>query len=122
MQICMKISSDGKRAFLTDLQRHMQQCGWTISKTATNAGIHQSQLSRIVAGEFKTFSSSFMRICMIFGMEPKDYYLRTRQDKDRQQIADSAISIWDGTHRDAEFLAALLREIAKLRKSGAGKR
>jgi hypothetical protein len=122
MQICMSLSSDGKRLFLADLQRHMQQRGWNISKAAASAGIHQSQLSRIIAGEFKTFNSGIMKICMTFGMAPGDYYLGTREDEDRKQIADSAISIWDGTHRDAEFVAALLREIAKLRKSGSGRR
>jgi DNA-binding Xre family transcriptional regulator len=120
MQICMIFSSDGKRAFLTELQRRMGQRNWNISVTAKNVGIHQSQLSRIVAGQFKTFSSSIMKICISLGMEPKDYYLGMRGDEDRRQIADSAISIWDGTHRDAEFVAALLREIAKLRNPGSG--
>ena len=97
----------------------MRERRWNISETARAAGIHQSQLSRILAGDFKTFSSNVMRICITLDIDSKDYYQGTRADKDRQQIADSAISIWDGTHRDAEFLAFLLREIAKLRKSGA---
>jgi hypothetical protein len=64
-----------------------------------------SQLSRILAGEFKTFSSNVIKICMTLEMDPNAYYAGSRDDADRQQIANSALSIWDGTHPDAEFVA-----------------
>jgi predicted XRE-type DNA-binding protein len=118
MQICMKMTSQGKQLFLADLQRHMQERGWSISRVAKEIGIHQSQVSRIAAGDFKTFGSSVMQICMEFGMEPASYYSSTRGEEDRKQIADSAISIWDGTHRDTELVVSVLREISKLRRIG----
>jgi hypothetical protein len=51
-------------------------------------------------------------------MDSTAYYSGTRAEKDRQRIANSAISIWDGTHRDTEVVVSLLREIAKLRRPG----
>jgi DNA-binding Xre family transcriptional regulator len=112
----MKLTSEGKRVFLADLQRYMQQRRWNISELARNTGVHQSQVSRIVTGDFKTFSSNVIKICIAFGMRPDDYYEGSRDDEDQRQIANSAISIWDGTHQDAAGVVSLLREIAKLRK------
>jgi transcriptional regulator with XRE-family HTH domain len=97
----------------------MAQRNWSISRLARESGVHQSQISRIAAGEFKTFSSSVMKICMTIGLEPAVYYSETRGEEDRKQIANSAISIWDGTHRDTAVVVSLLREIAKLRKRSA---
>jgi DNA-binding Xre family transcriptional regulator len=116
MQICMKLTSDGKRNFLADLKRDMEQRGWNISALAAHTGIHQSQVSRIVAGDFKTFSSNIIKICMTLEMEQKNYYEDTRVDEDRRQIVNSAISIWDGTRQDAGVVVSLFKEIAKLRK------
>jgi len=92
----------------------LRECN--ISDVASKTGIHQSQVSRIVAGDFKTFSSSVIKICMEFGMEPKDYCDGNHRDADRRQIANSAIAIWDGTRQDADLVVSLLREIAKLRR------
>jgi DNA-binding Xre family transcriptional regulator len=116
MQIRMKITTQGKQLFLADFQRHMSDRRWNISQLARRTGIHQSQISRIAAGNFKTFASNVVKICMELGMEPMSYYLPTKADEDKKAIVDSAIAIWDGTHRDAEVVVSLLREIAKLRK------
>jgi len=119
MQICMKMTTPGKQLFLTDLQRHMQERGWNISRLARESGVHQSQVSRIATGDFKTFGSNVIKICMIFSMEPLSYYGGNRADEDRKQIADSALAIWDGTHRDTGVVVSLLREIARMRRSSA---
>jgi DNA-binding Xre family transcriptional regulator len=111
----MKLTSDEKRVFVADVQRHMQERGWNKSELARKTGIHQSQVSRILAGDFKTFNSSVMTICMYLRMQPNAYQ-RSRLDEDEKQIANSAIAIWNGTHQDAGLVVSLLREIAKLRK------
>jgi len=118
MQICMKMTSQNKQLLLGDLQRNMQERGWSVSKVAKEAGIHQSQVSRIASGLFKTFGSNLVQICITLGMEPVKYYSVTREEEDRKKIANAAISIWDGTRRDAAVVVSLLREIAKLRKHG----
>ena len=122
MQISMKMTSENKKIFVADLQRYMGQRGWNVSKLAKNTGIHQSQVSRIVAGDFKTLSSNVIKICMEFDMKPDNYQTGTRAEEDRRHVANSAISIWDGTRRDAEILISLLRGIGKLRKITTGRR
>jgi predicted XRE-type DNA-binding protein len=112
----MNLTSEGKRKFVADLQRYMQQRDLNVSDVAMLTEVHQSQVSRIVAGQFKTFSSNIMQICMTLGMEPRVYCEDARDDEDRKQIANTAISIWDGTHQDTGVVVSLLREIAKLRK------
>jgi transcriptional regulator with XRE-family HTH domain len=112
----MKLTSEGKRNFLADLARCAQQRGWNLSDVARNSEVHQSQVSRIFAGDFKTFSSNIIKICIKLGLEPTSYYEQTRVDDDRKQIADSAISIWNGTRQDTGMVVSLLQEIAKMRK------
>lgn len=112
----MKMTTPGKQLFLDDLKRRMTERRWTVSRLAKEAAVHQSQVSRIVSGNFRTFGSNVIKICMTFGMEPADYWGATRADEDRRRIADSALSIWDGTHRDTGIVVSLLQEIAKLRK------
>src|SRR5258708_7648814 len=92
--------------------------GWTISDLARKTGVHQSQISRIATGNFKTFASNVIKICMELGMEPTSYYMPIKADEDRKAIVDSAIAIWDGTHRDTGVVVSLIKEIAKLRKHG----
>lgn len=112
----MKLTTLGKQLFLADLAHRMRERRWSISRLAREASVHQSQVSRIVSGNFKTFGSNVIKICITLGMELSDYYAETRADEDRRQIADSALSIWDGTHRDTGVVVSLLQEIAKLRK------
>jgi len=49
MQISMNMTSENKKIFVADLQRYMGSARWNVSKLAKNTGIHQSQVSRIVA-------------------------------------------------------------------------
>ncbi len=81
-------------------------------------GIHQSQMSRIAAGNFKTFGSNIMKICIELDIEPMRYGSGTRAEEDRKQIANAALSIWDGTHRDTVVVVSLLHELSKLRQHG----
>ena len=118
MQIFMKMTSQGKNLFLADFRRHMSARRWTLSKLAKNTGIDQGQISRIAAGSFKMFASNIMTICIELGMDPIAYFGATKADDDRKAIVASVMSIWDGTHHDAELIVSLLREIAKLRKHG----
>ncbi|WP_458148635.1 helix-turn-helix domain-containing protein [Bradyrhizobium sp. UFLA05-109] len=94
----------------------MEQRDLNISDTAKITGIHQSQVSRILAGDFKTLSSNIIKICIFFEMDIGNFRELDRAEDDRRQIANSAIAIWNGTHHDASVVISLLREIAKLRK------
>lgn len=112
----MKMTSRQKLLFLNDFRKRLSKRGWSMSKLARVTGVNQSQISRIAAGKFRTFSSSVMTICMELGMKPSSYYFTTKDDEDRNAIIDNAIAIWDGTHSDTASVVSLLRQIAELRK------
>ena len=109
------MTSHEKQLFIADVRRHMQERQWNPSRLAQQTGINQGQVSRIAAGQFKTFSSNVMKICIELGIRPERYYSKSAADANREKIANAAISIWKGTAGDATAVVSLLREIAKLR-------
>lgn len=96
----------------------MKERGWTLTRLARITGVHQSQLSRILLGDFKSFGSSAMQICkaLDLGATP------SRADRDREAIIDSALAIWDGSTKDREDVVQLLNQIAKMRRSAGARR
>jgi hypothetical protein len=116
MQICMKISSEAKRVFIADLHRYMKKNSVGVSKIAALTGVHQSQVSRLAAGDFKTLSSNIIKICMELGFNLPRYQFDASYDEVRSRLADSTFAIWDGTPEDAEVVSSLLREIGRLRR------
>jgi transcriptional regulator with XRE-family HTH domain len=118
MQICMKATSHEKEVFLRESRRRMKERGWTLSHLARSTGVHQSQLSRILSGHFKSFGSSVMQICKILNLDatPSEAY------RDREAIVDSALAIWDGSAKDREDVVQLLNQIAKMRRSARSNR
>jgi hypothetical protein len=116
MQICMKLTSEEKRSLLVNIRDHMEQRSWNISDLARNVDIHQSQVSRILAGDFKTLSSNVIKICITFEIPIADYRIGNRSEDDRREIANSALAVWNGTHQDAGIVISLFKEIARLRR------
>jgi transcriptional regulator with XRE-family HTH domain len=111
MHIGMKISSAAKERFLADLRRSMEDKHWSQTGLARRCGLNQSQVSRICAGRFVSFSSSIMQICMTLGLST-DSYIADRSPDERARILEVAIELWDGTADGAKRVTALLREIA----------
>jgi hypothetical protein len=114
----MKMTSDAKRIFIADLNRYMKRNSVGVSKLASITGVNQAQVSRLVAGDFKTLSSNVMKICMELGFNVTKYQFAASYDEVRSRIAESAIAIWDGTPEDAEVVCSLLREVGRLRRRG----
>jgi transcriptional regulator with XRE-family HTH domain len=113
MQICMRATSHDKGVFLKESRKRLKERGWNLTDLARTTGVHQSQLSRILSGDFKSFSSAVMQICkaLDLGATPSE------ADRDRKAIVDSALAIWDGSTKDREDVVQLLKQIAKIRKS-----
>ena len=80
--------------------------------------MNQGQASRIVNGKFKTISSNVMQICIALELDPMKFASGCRAGDGRARVANSALSIWNGTREDAELLGLLFERIAELRKSG----
>jgi transcriptional regulator with XRE-family HTH domain len=118
MQICMKAASRDKEVFLRESRQRMKELGWSPAHLARITGVHQSQLSRILSGNFKSFSSSVMQIrkALDLGATPSGV------DRDKEAIIVSALAIWDGSTKDREDVVRLLNQIAKMRRSPTAKR
>jgi DNA-binding Xre family transcriptional regulator len=115
MQICMRLSSEAKRVFIANLHRYMKKHSIGVSKVAEITGVHQSQVSRLAAGDFKTLSSNVIKICIELGFDVPKYQFDASYNEVRSRLAESALAIWDGTPEDADVVISLLREIGRLR-------
>jgi transcriptional regulator with XRE-family HTH domain len=118
MQICMKATSREKGVFLRESRRRLNERGWSLMHLARITGVHQSQLSRILSGDFTSFSSSVMQICNALNLGARP----SGADRDREAIVDSALAIWDGSTKDREDVVRLLNQIAKMRRSARANR
>lgn len=85
---------------------------------ARNLGIHQSQVSRIVRGKFKTRSEHVMQICIKLNIDHTSLQVsQERSEQDREAVITSALALWDGSHRHSRLIVGLLDQMAKLCES-----
>jgi hypothetical protein len=79
--------------------------------------VDQSQISRVLAGDFKGVSQNIMQICMSLGIDPARPLRPAQQDDDaRQRIMESALAVWDGTLEGADLLVSVLGGMAALQR------
>jgi transcriptional regulator with XRE-family HTH domain len=113
----MKLASEQIQNIVNEIDRRRVGQGLSISELARRSGVHQSQVSRMLAQNFKTMSHNVMRICMTLGMPFPTLDHPRVSDADQDRIRDSAISVWNGTSADADALVELFDQIARLRRS-----
>jgi transcriptional regulator with XRE-family HTH domain len=122
MQFYMKLTTQHRIKLVGEMRSALQQRRWSVSELARRTLVTQSQASRIVAGHFKTYSSSVSTICMELDIQFASLGPSSGSDRDRRRISEKAIAIWDGTPADADKVVALLEEIVRLRDSSRGRR
>jgi len=87
-----------------------------VSALARKAGVHQSQVSRMLAKDFKTMSHNVMQVCITLRIPLPALVRSDGSDADRERIIDSAIAVWNGTSADADVLVQLFAQNARLRR------
>ena len=117
MQICMKLASESKRVLVTEIRSRMTARRWNASQLSRACSVDQSQVSRVLAGEFKGISHNIMQICNSLGIDPASP-LRPAPENDaaRRRITESALAVWDGTPEGADLLVSVLGGMAALQK------
>jgi transcriptional regulator with XRE-family HTH domain len=116
MRICMKLSSDSRRMLVDEMHSQMSARKLSFTRLAQISGVDQSQISRVLAGDFKSVSHNVMQICMNLGIDPLRFVRPTREDEAaRRRIMDSALAVWDGTPEGADLLVSVLGGMAALR-------
>lgn len=116
MQICMKLASESKRALVNEIRDQMSARRLSASELANFSGVDQSQVSRILAEDFRVISQNVLQICIKLGIDPSRFVGRVHGDEAaKRRIVDSALSVWDGTPEDADLLVSVLGGMAALR-------
>jgi hypothetical protein len=119
MQIFMRLASETKRMLLAEIRAQMSARRLSVSEVAMLCDVDQSQVSRVLAGDFKRISHNVMQICMNIGIDPVRFVGTVHGDDVRRRIADSALAVWDGTPEGADLLISILGGMAAMR---AGRR
>jgi transcriptional regulator with XRE-family HTH domain len=114
----MKMPEEAREKLAAAIQKMARDRGETYSEIGRNAGVDQSQASKICRGNFKTFSDNVRKICLSLGVDPNSPDAEDpAPDELKRRLERSAVAIWDGTREDAERLIRLLTDIAALRRS-----
>jgi DNA-binding Xre family transcriptional regulator len=117
MQICMKLASASKRVLVAEIRSRMSARKLNASQLAQICTVDQSQISRVLAGDFKGVSQNIMQICMHLGIDPaRPLRLTPADDAARQRITESALAIWDGTPESVDLLVSVLGGMAALQR------
>ena len=96
--------------------RHAKALGITQEEIAKAVGASQSQVSRILAGKSKRQATLSEKICI--------YVYSNRGNISRQMVEKNSIlmdaiaSAWDGSTRQAEILAIMIRAAGSLSRRG----
>lgn len=121
MQICMRLASESKRALVGEIRSRMNARRLNETQLAAICGVDQSQVSRVLAGNFKVISQNIMQICIALSIDPvRPLRLLPENDAARQRIVECALAVWDGTVEGADLLVSVLGGMAAL--SGTRKR
>jgi hypothetical protein len=116
MHICMKLASESKRMLVSEIRAQMGARQLRVTHLSLVCGVDQSQISRVLGGDFKSLSHNVMQICNNLGIDPMRFVRPAHQDDDaRRRIMDSALAVWDGTPEGADLLVSVLGGMAALR-------
>jgi hypothetical protein len=83
---------------------------------AARTGIHQSQVSRLLRGQFHRLSPNVRKL-LDYGSDPGK--ARSREEttlQAKQAVIRAALQTWDATPEGARALVRLLRSVAGLRR------
>ncbi|WP_372090822.1 helix-turn-helix domain-containing protein [Tistrella mobilis] len=115
MLICMKPSSKQLSDLKAKLTEARSQKGLSWAEIGRISGVHQSQVSRICAGEFKTFSHNVVQVCKALGVSIPRLEPVLEDAAPEWAAAQSCMRrIWDETPEGAKTIAKLLNAIADL--------
>jgi len=83
---------------------------------AAHAGVHQSTISRIKAGETRVrLSNGLLRLCNYAGIAiVYEIPASTPDPRDNHLLMAALGEVWDGSHGHAKALAKLIRDLKRL--------
>ena len=98
-----------QRDLLNYLAESVQRRQISQSQVAENTGVHQSQISRVLAGRFKRASPNALKLCKyasdLRGGEPTA--------SPAEELSAALNRIWDGTTEHAQALVSVLDAVGR---------
>lgn len=86
---------------------------------ATASGIHQSQISRILAGKAKRESANVRKLCKYATSLRQGVGARTLAGPETRVAIDQAVTrLWDGSSDHASALVELLEAVERVQRIG----
>lgn len=107
------------------IRKRRESFPFSNAELAAIARVDPSQTSRILDGQFRTFSGNVLRICRALGVDPSrpDGEHSSLEDvKNRAAWAKLEASVrraWDHTPQGAERLVAVLDAVAEVMPKGS---
>ena len=110
----MKPTSKQIDALHGRISRAFAKDGRSLADLARQAGVHPSQVGRIVAGNFKTYSANVVQICTVLGVKVPRLSLDATMEVEWDRAHASMRRIWNETPEGAVVIRRMLDAIADL--------
>src|SRR6266568_3227086 len=101
LHFCMKHLPP--RIIASRLRAKVAGGGISQARLAADTGVHQSQLSRILRGDFKHVGKNVRKVCKLLNVRP-DHFQRPNP-----RLAKAITALWDGSGKNEQALIDLLK-------------
>jgi transcriptional regulator with XRE-family HTH domain len=91
------------------LKTKVERRGISQAQLAANTGVHQSQLSRILRGDFKRIGKNVRKVCHFLSVKPRDF------QRSNPRLAKAITALWDGSRKHERVLIHLLKAVEAIR-------
>ena len=116
MLICMKPTQKQLQDLRARISEAHARNGRSCAEIGRISGVHPSQVGRICAGQFKTFSHNVVQVCKSLGVNVPRLEPALDDMAPEWAAAQSSMRrIWDETPEGARTIAKLLNAIADLK-------
>lgn len=111
----MKPSSDQLEEVKTSIVAAISVSGRNLTEIGGLANVHPSQVGRIAAGQFRTFSYNVVRVCSVLGVNvPRVELARGSTPSDLVEAERGLRRIWNETPEGARAILRLLKAVEDL--------
>lgn len=101
-----------------DVARLLEVAGFTQQELAKMLGVSQSQVSRILSGQFKRRSKLFDELCKIaYQSTVTAVGVQPGVSAQQADLISALDAVWDGTDSHAKALAVVIRSLSALMPS-----
>lgn len=101
------------RAVSREIAAWMKQEERSQTVIAQAVGVHQSQVSRIIRGDFKCLSPHVLKLCAFAGIDVGQLQAQTNRGGSKR-LQQAVAEIWDGSSQHEEALVKVITSLRHL--------